>query len=72
MTDAGRIPRNRPLVDRRRPVCALMAFAPSANAAITSVFSGTAAPIPCAAQASGVRLCDQTIAGNPGETAAAR
>ena len=33
---------------------------------------GTAAPIPCAVQGSGVRLCDQTIAGNPGGTRAAR
>lgn len=47
----------------------LMAFAPSANATITNVFSNTAAPIPCATQGSGVRLCDQTIAGNPGGTA---
>ena len=44
-------------------------FAPSANAAITSVFTATPAPIPCAVQGSGVRLCDQTIAGNPGGTA---
>jgi hypothetical protein len=46
----------------------VMATAPSANAAITSVFSNTPAPIPCAVQGSGVRLCDQTIAGNPGGT----
>ena len=49
--------------------CALMVFAPSADAAITSVFTATPAPIPCAVQGSGVRLCDQTIAGNPGGTA---
>ena len=50
-------------------VLAFLAFAPAANAAITSVFSSTPAPIPCAVQGSGVRLCDQTIAGNPGGTA---
>ena len=50
-------------------VLAFLALAPSANAAITSVFSSTPAPIPCAVQGSGVRLCDQTIAGNPGGTA---
>src|SRR5688572_6148974 len=49
--------------------CALMGFTPSAEAAITSVFTATPAPIPCAVQGSGVRLCDQTIAGNPGGTA---
>src|SRR3954454_7767532 len=49
-------------------VAALMS-APSAEAAIPNVFSNTAAPIPCATQGSGVRLCDQTIAGNPGGTA---
>jgi predicted acyl esterase len=49
--------------------CAFMVLAPAANATITSVFSGTPAPIPCAVQGSGVRLCDQTIAGNPGGTA---
>ena len=49
--------------------CALMGFTPSADAAITSVFTATPAPIPCAVQGSGVRLCDQTIAGNPGGTA---
>ena len=48
---------------------AFLAVAPTANAAITSVFSSTPAPIPCAVQGSGVRLCDQTIAGNPGGTA---
>ena len=46
-----------------------LAIAPSAHAAITSVYSNTAAPIPCAVQGNGVRLCDQTIAGNPGGTA---
>ena len=50
-------------------VLAFLAFAPAANAAITSVFTATPAPIPCAVQGSGVRLCDQTIAGNPGGTA---
>ncbi len=50
-------------------VLAFLALAPSANAAITSVFTATPAPIPCAVQGSGVRLCDQTIAGNPGGTA---
>src|SRR3954451_965211 len=49
-------------------VAALTSAAP-ASATITNVFSGTAAPIPCATQGSGVRLCDQTIAGNPGGTA---
>ena len=52
-------------------VLALLGLAPAANAAITSVFTATPAPIPCAVQGSGVRLCDQTIAGNPGGTAAA-
>jgi predicted acyl esterase len=47
---------------------AFLAIAPSAHASITSVFSNTAAPIPCAVQANSVRLCDQTIAGNPGGT----
>jgi predicted acyl esterase len=46
-----------------------LAVAPRADATITNVFSNTAAPIPCAVQGSGVRLCDQTIAGNPGGTA---
>src|SRR6185295_17890713 len=46
----------------------MLVAAPSANAAITNVFSNTAAPIPCAVQGTGVRLCDQTIAGNPGGT----
>ena len=50
-------------------VLTFLVFAPSANAAITSVFTATPAPIPCAVQGSGVRLCDQTIAGNPGGTA---
>src|SRR5438552_17249031 len=50
-------------------MAAFMAAAPSANATITSVFSNTVAPIPCAVQGNGVRLCDQTIAGNPGGTA---
>jgi hypothetical protein len=50
-------------------VFSFLVIAPSANAAITSVFSNTAAPIPCAVQGSGVRLCDHTIAGNPGGTA---
>ena len=50
-------------------VLAFLAFAPAANAAITSVFTATPTPIPCAVQGSGVRLCDQTIAGNPGGTA---
>src|SRR3954468_6020590 len=49
-------------------VAALTSAAP-ASATITNVFSATAAPIPCATQVSGVRLCDQTIAGNPGGTA---
>src|SRR5207244_9822246 len=48
---------------------AFLALAPRANATITSVFANTAAPIPCAVQGNGVRLCDQTIAGNPGGTA---
>jgi predicted acyl esterase len=48
---------------------ATLAFAAPANAAITSVFTATPNPIPCAVQGSGVRLCDQTIAGNPGGTA---
>jgi fermentation-respiration switch protein FrsA (DUF1100 family) len=46
--------------------CVFLVIAPQANATITNVFSSTAAPIPCATQVSGVRLCDQTIAGNPG------
>ena len=50
-------------------VVALLALAPAANAAITSVFTATPNPIPCAVQGNGVRLCDQTIAGNPGGTA---
>src|SRR3954453_17373062 len=49
--------------------CAFLVIAPQANATITNVFSATAAPIPCATQGTGVRLCDQTIAGNPGGTA---
>ena len=49
--------------------CAFLVIAPPANATITNVFSATAAPIPCAVQGTGVRLCDQTIAGNPGGTA---
>jgi predicted acyl esterase len=49
-------------------VASLVLSAP-ANAAITNVFSNTPNPIPCATQGSGVRLCDQTIAGNPGGTA---
>jgi hypothetical protein len=48
---------------------AFMAATSTAQAAITNVFSSTPAPIPCAVQGSGVRLCDQTIAGNPGGTA---
>jgi predicted acyl esterase len=50
-------------------VVALLGLAPAANAAITSVFTATPNPIPCAVQGSGQRLCDQTIAGNPGGTA---
>ena len=49
-------------------VLVFLVIAPRADATITNVFSATAAPIPCATQASGVRLCDQTIAGNPGGT----
>src|SRR3954454_2213739 len=49
--------------------CTFLVIAPQANATITNVFSSTAAPIPCATQGTGVRLCDQTIAGNPGGTA---
>jgi hypothetical protein len=49
--------------------CVVMLSASPADAAITSVFSNTPAPIPCAVQGTGVRLCDQTIAGNPGGTA---
>jgi predicted acyl esterase len=45
---------------------AFLVIAPQSNAAITNVFSNTTAPIPCAVQGNGVRLCDQTIAGNPG------
>ncbi len=48
---------------------ASLALAAPANATITNVFSSTPNPIPCAVQGSGVRLCDQTIAGNPGGTA---
>jgi hypothetical protein len=40
-------------------VCACLAIAPSAGAAITSVFSSTPTPIPCVTQGNGVRLCDQ-------------
>jgi predicted acyl esterase len=50
-------------------VVALLGLAPAANAAITSVFTATPNPIPCAVQGNGVRLCDQTVAGNPGGTA---
>ena len=55
-------------------VVALLMSAAPASATITSVFndspwSSTASPIPCAVQGSGVRLCDQTIAGNPDGTA---
>jgi predicted acyl esterase len=46
-----------------------LTLASSANAAIPNVFSNTANPIPCAVQGTGVRLCDHTIAGNPGGTA---
>src|ERR1043166_1031811 len=47
-----------------------LALASSADAAITSVYSNTAAPIPCAVQpTTNYRLCDQTVAGNPGGTA---
>ena len=70
MTHAGRSPRRFVRWSIAAvTACALMAFAPAANAAITSVFTATPAPIPCAVQGSGVRLCDQTIAGNPGGTA---
>ena len=48
---------------------ASLALSAPANAAIPNVFSNTPNPIPCAVQGSGVRLCDQTIAGNPGGTA---
>src|SRR4029079_10542413 len=47
-------------------VVAFLVLAAPANATITSVFTASPAPIPCATQGSGVRLCDQTIAGNPG------
>jgi predicted acyl esterase len=53
-------------------VCSIVVWlvaAVPANATITNVFSNTANPIPCAVQGTGVRLCDQTIAGNPGGTA---
>jgi predicted acyl esterase len=33
---------------------------PTADATITSVFNGTATPMPCVVQADGVRLCDET------------
>ena len=70
MSDAGRSPRRFVRWSIAAvTACALMAFTPSADAAITSVFSATPAPIPCAVQGSGVRLCDQTIPGNPGGTA---
>ena len=48
---------------------AALALSAPANAAIPNVFSNTANPIPCAVQGNGQRLCDQTIAGNPGGTA---
>ena len=70
MTDAARSPRRFVRWSIAAvTACTLMVFAPSADAAITSVFTATPAPIPCAVQGSGVRLCDQTIAGNPGGTA---
>ena len=46
-----------------------LALSAPAHAAIPNVFSNTPSPIPCAVQQSGVRLCDQTVAGNPGGTA---
>jgi hypothetical protein len=48
---------------------ASLALSAPANATITNVFSNTPNPIPCATQGNGVRLCDHTIAGNPGGTA---
>ena len=45
-----------------------LVLASPADATITSVFTASPAPIPCATQGNGVRLCDQTIAGNPGGT----
>jgi predicted acyl esterase len=70
MFEAGRIPRRFVRLSIAAvTACALMVIAPSADAAITSVFTATPAPIPCAVQGTGVRLCDQTIAGNPGGTA---
>ena len=47
---------------------ALGLVSPPAEAAIPAVFTNTAAPIPCAVQ-SGFRVCDQTVAGNPGGAA---
>jgi len=44
-------------------VVGLIAAAP-ANATISSVFPNAPAPINCAVQGNGVRLCDQTVAGN--------
>ncbi len=40
--------------------CAWLASAAAAHAAIPSVFNGTATPVPCAVQADGVRLCDES------------
>jgi predicted acyl esterase len=48
---------------------ALLALSAPADAAIPEVFSNTPSPIPCAVQQSGIRLCDQTVPGNPQGTA---
>jgi hypothetical protein len=41
-------------------VCTWLAITSDAEAAITSVFTKTATPVPCAVQGNGVRLCDET------------
>ena len=41
-------------------LCAAGASAPAADAAITSVFTNTPTPVPCAVQGNGARLCSAT------------
>jgi predicted acyl esterase len=43
----------------------LLAVAAPANGTITSVFSNTLTPVPCAVQSGGVRLCDETTFSPP-------
>ena len=48
--------------------CCSLAVAANADASITSAFTNTSTPVPCALQADGVRLCSEAATGAPRST----